>query len=131
MTDGNRVKQILINLISNAIKYTSRGFVKISTEVDNFSNTLNMCVQDSGVGIPADNLKTIFTPFAKILKNRKLNREGVGLGLAVSKNLALALGGDIHVESTEGVGTKFTLILPFKRANDNALVKLAIQKENG
>lgn len=60
-----------------------------------------------------------------------MNREGVGLGLAVSKNLALALGGDIKVESTEGVGTKFTLILPFRKANENALVKLAIQKENG
>jgi signal transduction histidine kinase len=108
-------------LISNAIKYTQRGFVKITTDIDNFASTLSIQVRDSGVGIPANQIKTIFTPFAKLMKNRNLNKEGVGLGLAVSKNLAIALGGDILVESTEGVGTKFTLNIPLKRCSESTL----------
>lgn len=64
------------------------------------------------MGIPPDKLKEIFTPFIKVAKYREFNKEGVGLGLAVSRSIARALGGDIHVQSTEEVGSIFIFALP-------------------
>ena len=64
------------------------------------------------MGIPPDKLKEIFTPFIKVAKYREFNKEGVGLGLAVSRSIARALGGDIHVQSTERIGSLFTMIMP-------------------
>ena len=101
-TDGNRVKQILINLISNAIKYTEEGHVIISGELSNEDCTYRIMVEDTGVGISQDNVNKLFSAFTKIKDNRHLNKEGVGLGLTVSRNLAKALGGDITVESELG-----------------------------
>jgi signal transduction histidine kinase len=86
--------------------------VKVSGEIDNFTNMLNITVEDSGVGIPKENVNQLFTPFTKIRQNRSFNRDGVGLGLAVSKNIAVALGGDLTVESEEGYGSRFTLRIP-------------------
>jgi two-component system, OmpR family, phosphate regulon sensor histidine kinase PhoR len=72
------------------------------------------------VGISEEDLQRIFTPFVKIQNFRHYNREGVGLGLAVSKNIALALGGDLRVESVLGKGSKFTLSIPIiKYAQSN------------
>jgi signal transduction histidine kinase len=73
---------------------------------------LDINVEDSGVGIPKDCLHQLFTPFTKIRQNRNFNKDGVGLGLAVSKNIAVALGGDLKVQSEEGQGSCFTLSLP-------------------
>lgn len=116
-TDAVRVKQILINLISNAIKYTPRGSVKVSARVkDEKADMIEILVADTGVGMSEDQMLKLFTPFTKILSNRKLNAEGVGLGLAVSKNIALALGGDITAESVLGKGSIFTLTIPYKIA---------------
>jgi signal transduction histidine kinase len=69
-------------------------------------------VIDTGVGMSRNQQVQLFTPFTKIMHNRQLNREGVGLGLAVSRNIAIALGGDITLESVEGQGSTFTLSLP-------------------
>lgn len=68
-------------------------------------------VQDTGVGINKDQIKDLFKPMKKIMSNRNLNKMGCGLGLILSKNLANALGGDISVESTEGEGSTFTVLL--------------------
>lgn len=70
-------------------------------------------VKDSGVGMDKYQLSMLFTAFTKIMNNRELNKDGVGLGLTISKNLAQALGGDILVESEVDQGTKFTLVLPY------------------
>ena len=67
---------------------------------------------DSGVGIDNEKFTELFTAFNKIMTNRKLNKEGVGLGLTISKNLALKLGGDLLVESKVGEGSKFIVVLP-------------------
>lgn len=69
-------------------------------------------MKDTGVGISEEQFKKMFTAFTKILKNRDMNKEGVGLGLTVSKNLANAMGGDITFESEVGKGSTFTLELP-------------------
>ncbi|TNV86806.1 hypothetical protein FGO68_gene15757 [Halteria grandinella] len=117
ITDENRVKQILINLISNAIKYTQRGSVKVLASIPpNGEDIVHIQIADTGVGMTQEQLSKLFIPYTKILSNRKLNAEGVGLGLAVSKNIAHALGGDITVQSIVGRGTTFTLILPYKLA---------------
>ena len=89
--------------------------MKVSGEIDNFTNMLDISVEDSGVGIPKESLSSLFTPFTKIRENRSFNRDGVGLGLAVSKNIAIALGGELRVESQEGYGSRFTVSLPLNQ----------------
>ncbi|CDW83148.1 histidine kinase-dna gyrase b-and hsp90-like domain containing protein [Stylonychia lemnae] len=113
LSDQNRVRQILINLISNAIKYTNEGYIKVHCYMDLDDGMLNIEVEDSGVGIDEDEIKLLFNAYVKNTKNRSLNKEGCGLGLTISKNLAKALGGDIKVRSQVDQGSVFTLVLPF------------------
>eukprot|EP00347_Sterkiella_histriomuscorum_P020032 403339357 len=146
--DANRMKQILINLVSNGIKYTLEGYVKIIVKYDYPSNMILFKVKDTGVGICEEQHSKLFSAFTKIMKNRDLNKEGCGLGLQVSKNLANAMGGNIEFKSIVNRGSTFTLSLPyhkdieefnavshleFKRAKSNSTTfrnKLAIKKQN-
>lgn len=75
-------------------------------------------VVDTGVGMNADQLSRLFQPFTKIMTNRTLNRDGVGLGLTVSRNIARALGGDIHVASAEDKGTTISLLFPYSETKE-------------
>jgi signal transduction histidine kinase len=109
--DSDRLSQILLNLLGNAIKYTpDGGAVSLSCEVD--EDTVRIHVRDTGAGIPADRLTYIFEPFVQ--GERALNRphEGVGLGLAISRELAAAMHGELSVSSEVGRGSTFTLTLP-------------------
>ena len=109
--DEERVRQILINLVTNAVKFThGGGWVAISCET--VGDRVRIRVHDNGRGIPADKLETVFDPFMQL--GRTLNRPeaGVGLGLAISRDLARGMGGDVTVESTPGQGSIFTLELP-------------------
>jgi signal transduction histidine kinase len=109
--DSDRLSQILLNLLGNAIKYTpDGGAVSLSCEVD--EDTVRIHVRDTGAGIPADRLTYIFEPFVQ--GERALNRphEGVGLGLAISRELAAAMHGELTVSSEVGRGSTFTLTLP-------------------
>lgn len=109
--DGDRLSQILVNLLGNAIKYTpDGGTVSLSCDFD--ETTVRVHVHDTGRGIPADRLTYIFEPFVQ--GERALNRpnEGVGLGLAISRELALAMHGELTVSSELGRGSTFTLSLP-------------------
>jgi Histidine kinase-, DNA gyrase B-, and HSP90-like ATPase len=90
----------------------------VALSADLKHDTIEITVRDTGVGIENAKLKEIFTPFVKVQKNREFNKEGVGLGLAVSRSIARALGGDIKVQSTEGIGSIFTLVLPMREANE-------------
>ena len=94
-TDANRLKQILINLISNSIKYTEVGVVELHALRE--SDKCIFEVRDTGVGIEPDKLDQLFTEFSKVMRYRNLNKEGVGLGLVISKNLTEVLGGEIKV----------------------------------
>jgi len=89
--------------------------VKASGRVDSKKKTLRLIVEDTGVGMTKQQVASLFTNFTKIMDNRDLNKEGVGLGLTISKNIAQALGGDIEVQSMVGKGSKFILSLPLKR----------------
>jgi len=109
--DRARVEQILLNLLSNAVKFTETGGT-ISLSCAQRGDTALLVVRDTGVGIPADKLDEIFEPFVQVGRSLTTPREGTGLGLAISRDLARAMGGDIMVESTLGVGSTFSVVLP-------------------
>ncbi|TNV83306.1 hypothetical protein FGO68_gene9762 [Halteria grandinella] len=115
--DENRTKQIIINLLSNALKYTVKGHVLITTTVSKDHRKYGIIVEDSGVGMTEAQVQRLFTPFTKIMANRELNVDGVGLGLSISLNIARALGGDMEVDSVKGKGSTFTLWLPLSQKN--------------
>jgi signal transduction histidine kinase len=108
--DSERLEQILINLLGNAVKFTpDGGAVTMSCRTGNGAAFVD--VTDTGIGIPPNKLTDIFDPFVQVDANRG-KRDGVGLGLAISRKLARAMGGDISVESAEGKGSTFTVTLP-------------------
>jgi signal transduction histidine kinase/CHASE3 domain sensor protein len=110
MTDAQRVRQILLNLLSNAIKFTDRGEVVV--RVRGTTNEVHVSVQDTGIGIPAHALKELFQDFHQLDMGDGRQYEGTGVGLALSRRLARALGGEIEVRSDKGTGSTFTLVLP-------------------
>jgi len=109
--DRARVDQILVNLLSNAIKYTSAGG-KITVQCAVSAQTASIAVQDTGRGVPQEKLETIFEPFVQLGRTLSSAHEGMGLGLAISRDLARAMGGDLTVSSKVGHGSTFTLTLP-------------------
>ncbi len=110
-TDPVRVRQILINLVSNAIKFTPEGEVSISVQVPD-RDTVEIQVQDTGIGIQAEHLSVIFEEFRQVDGSSTRAHGGTGLGLTIAKKLATLLEGTIQVESTFGQGSRFTLVLP-------------------
>lgn len=111
LTDGNRLRQILVNLIGNGIKYTERGGVSVrvraADDVDGMVELVATIV-DTGIGIAADELRRLFTPFARATRGARRMESGTGLGLAIARKLARLLGGDVTLTSDEGRGTTAT-----------------------
>jgi len=111
--DREKAQQVLINLLSNAMKFTLRGGrVEIAADYDDARSMVRLMVTDSGIGIPAASMNGIFEPFVQVEVERAYRREGTGLGLAISRDLARAMGGDLTVESEPGVGSTFVFELP-------------------
>lgn len=115
-SDPVRLRQIVINLLGNAIKFTSQGVVSIVARPSDTANQLEIRVADTGPGVPEDVRDTLFTPFVQGGKGGGSRREGIGLGLAISKRLAQLMGGDLLLESTSTEGTVFRLELSFPAA---------------
>ena len=109
--DGRRVRQILTNLVGNALKFTPRGEVVVSLDSDGHYVTIR--VTDTGPGIPKEEREAIFAEYRQG-GDRRARRRGTGLGLAIARRLALMHGGTIHVESEVGVGSTFVLRLPIR-----------------
>jgi PAS domain S-box-containing protein len=107
--DRERIDQILLNLLTNAIKFTTSGGT-VGVYVDCDDAVVRIAVRDTGTGIAADRLEAIFDPFVQI--DRHPGQQGVGLGLAISRELAHAMNGTLTADSTPGVGSTFTLTLP-------------------
>ena len=107
-SDPTRLKQILFNLISNAIKFTEEGWVKVALSADINNRKINFSVRDSGIGITKEDQARLFTPFVQA--DGSINRKfgGTGLGLAISKELCRRLGGELHVKSSPGKGSIFS-----------------------
>jgi signal transduction histidine kinase len=112
--DREKLEQIVLNLLSNAVKFTpSGGRIALSGERGpNAGGGIAIIVEDSGVGIPPDKLDAIFEPFVQVGPALTRERDGAGLGLAISRDLARAMGGDLSVTSQVGAGSRFTLVLP-------------------
>jgi signal transduction histidine kinase len=111
-SDLDKVKQILINLLSNAAKFTHRGRITISAQTD--GETVWIEVQDTGIGLSADALPRIFEEFQQADSSTTRQYGGTGLGLAISRRLARLLGGDLTATSEAGAGSTFTLNLPIQ-----------------
>jgi signal transduction histidine kinase len=117
--DQEKVRQILLNLLSNAAKFTPAGG-RVTVAVEAAAGALGgaaggavlVRVSDTGIGIPADKLDAIFDPFVQVQTGLTRRHEGTGLGLAISRDLARGMGGDLTVESAPGAGSTFTLVLP-------------------
>ncbi len=115
--DYERIRQILTNLLSNAIKFTPPGG-RITVGAGAQDSAVHMWVRDTGKGIPADRLEAVFEPFVQVDRKPspdQSNDQGIGLGLAISRELARAMGGDITVESIVDQGSTFTVRLPVVR----------------
>lgn len=120
-SDEGIIKDILQNLISNAIKYTHKGQVEVTANIErrNFTDYFVVKVSDTGIGIPDDKIKLIWEPFRQVSEGYAREFEGVGLGLAIVKKSAELLGGKISAESSPGNGSVFTFELPIKISGGN------------
>jgi signal transduction histidine kinase len=111
-TDEAKVSQILRNFVSNAIKFTEGGEIRVSSIYDEKNDTISFTVADSGIGIPPEEQDRLFQQYYQIDSPRQRKVKGTGLGLALSKQLAVLLGGSIHLKSEVGVGSEITVRLP-------------------
>jgi CheY-like chemotaxis protein/anti-sigma regulatory factor (Ser/Thr protein kinase) len=111
-SDEAKISQILRNFISNALKFTERGEIRVSAALEEDERTVTFSVADTGIGIAAEDLEKIFSEFGQVENPLQKRHKGTGLGLALSRKLAELLGGTITVESEPGRGSTFRLALP-------------------
>jgi signal transduction histidine kinase len=109
-SDIDKARQILVNLLGNAIKFTDGGSVTV--RLRRASTSVRLEVEDTGIGIPAEELPRLFRPFAQVDTGLTRRHGGTGLGLYISRRLATLLGGHIEVSSEPGVGSTFSVVLP-------------------
>ncbi len=125
-SDPVRLRQILVNLIGNAIKFTHQGSVSVRLRLEQGEHVdeqvLRISVVDTGIGMTRDALEELFLPFSQVHGRRDARFGGTGLGLVISRHLARRLGGDIEVESTIDVGSRFTLVLPLSSGETGSLI---------
>ncbi len=123
-TDPLRLKQIIINLCGNAVKFTESGYVRINVGFDRLSDQLTIEIEDSGIGMTQEEIGQLFQEFQQ--GDARINRKygGTGLGLALSQRLAVLLGGNITVASNKGVGSRFTLTLKQKENTQELVYSL-------
>ena len=117
--DHTRIKQVILNLLTNAVKYTKEGFVefKISSIIKNNVCRLIISVEDSGIGIKKENIDKLFSKFERFDLEKNITIEGTGLGLAITKKLVELMNGKIVVQSVYGKGSKFTVSIDQKISN--------------
>jgi signal transduction histidine kinase len=110
--DRDKLQQILLNLLSNAAKFTDPGgSVWLEVVSDELNGVAFVRVADTGRGVPADKLESIFQPFTQVDSSHSREGQGTGLGLTISRDLARGMGGDLRARSELGVGSVFTLTL--------------------
>lgn len=119
-TDPARLRQVVFNLLSNALKFTQSGTIRLSADEigDGAEEMLRIVVRDTGIGIPPEKLELIFESFRQADAGTTRQFGGTGLGLAICRNIARALGGDVTVESRVGEGSAFTLTVPLVRLDE-------------
>jgi PAS domain S-box-containing protein len=123
--DPKRIRQIFINLLSNAVKFTEKGSIKVyvtSKEIDTNTFEIFASVQDTGIGIPSDRLDLLFKPFSQLDGSYTRKYGGTGLGLAICKEFINLMGGDIGVDSTKNVGSKFYFTMQLEQGDKEKVV---------
>ncbi|MBX2837623.1 MAG: Hpt domain-containing protein [Gammaproteobacteria bacterium] len=125
-SDPARLRQILTNLVGNAIKFTEKGFVKLllSCDADSETPTLLLAVTDTGIGMTEEQAATIFDAFTQADASITRRFGGTGLGLSISKKLTEALGGEISVDSYPGTGSTFSVHLPLRRQDTDRMLSV-------
>jgi len=119
--DPTKLRQVLLNILSNAVKFTNVGMVKLSSvikSVEDDRTTVYFEVKDSGIGMTPEQLEKIFDPFVQADSSMTRKFGGTGLGLAITKNIIEMMGGTLSVESTAGIGSKFSFEIAFDTIND-------------
>jgi len=114
ISDETKLRQVIVNLVNNAVKYTEKGTVNFGYKINADTNALEFYIKDTGIGISEGEFKNIFSRFNRIQNDKTINLSGLGLGLAISKAYIEMLDGDIWLESTENVGTTFSFTIPLK-----------------
>jgi PAS domain S-box-containing protein len=109
--DADKLRQVLLNLLTNALKFTAAGG-RIEMHCRREADRVRIAVADTGIGISAEKLQAVFEPFVQVRSELTREKSGAGLGLAISRDLARGMGGDLEVESTPGEGSVFTVTLP-------------------
>jgi signal transduction histidine kinase len=115
VTDQGKLKQILMNLLSNAVKFTEAGTITVSAR--RRGADVVIAVSDTGIGIPKTALDLVFEEFRQVDSGSTRQYGGTGLGLSISRHLARLMGGDIELESSVGIGSKFIVTLPLRFAD--------------
>ena len=116
--DPERIRQVLINLLGNAIKFTDKGSVSVEASVEEVNENevkVKICVKDTGIGISEENTRQLFQPFSQLDNSSGCRFGGTGLGLSISKTIVELMGGQIFVQSTLGQGSIFSFSLPLKK----------------
>ena len=126
-TDSGKLRQVLVNLVGNAIKFTEQGSVVLKVTRDG-DKAVAMDVSDTGIGIPADKLETIFEPFRQADSGTTRRFGGTGLGLTISRSIVDLLGGRISVTSEEGKGTTFRVVLPLGEGGELPVDDSAVKR---
>ena len=124
--DELRIRQVIINLLTNAVKFTQRGCVtvKVTQTRHDYGINLNVSVRDTGIGISKEDLEKLFTSFQQVDTRKNRTEEGTGLGLAISKRLIAKMGGFINVNSTYGEGTEFKFVIPLRISDPEPFVQI-------
>lgn len=124
--DELRIRQVMINLVTNAIKFTNRGCVviRVSQTKHDYGINLSVSVADTGIGISPEGLEKLFNSFQQVNTKKNRSVEGAGLGLAISRNLVTSMGGFINVSSVSGSGSEFRFVVPLKVSDNKPFVSI-------
>ncbi len=129
VSDDLRLTQILMNLVGNAVKFTEKGFVNFGCEIAEETEkqfTLKFWVEDSGIGIPQEKLNVIFDPFSQVSASSNRKYAGTGLGLTIVKDLAELQGGNVRVQSAEGIGSRFEVLIPVEKIDRDTVEEVDV-----
>jgi CheY-like chemotaxis protein/two-component sensor histidine kinase len=126
-TDEGKVSQILRNFISNALKFTDKGEVRVWAEYDRLAGSITFRVRDTGVGIAAEHIDTVWKEFEQVPNRLQAGVKGTGLGLPLARNLAALLGGAVDVQSAVGEGSVFSVTIPVRYAQAEGIGQMIWQ----
>lgn len=126
VSDPKKIRQILVNLVGNAIKFTAEGQIVVNIVLDSVMDDFHLIhfeISDTGIGIQADNIEKIFRPFEQILSQGYKTESGIGIGLTISKKIVELMNGKMWVDSQPGIGSSFHFIIPLRVSNEDFFIR--------